>query len=128
MSGAAPIYSFTEDAARAESAAWARFSAAKDNAEFCASWLAILCLQIERVGGGLLLLGPDKDGAYVPAAVWPHAGRDLQYLSPAAERALNERRGIVVASDGGSAFDPRPARIRRLPDRGVRRAARRGRA
>ena len=102
MSGAAPIYSFTEDPARAESAVWARFSAAKDSAEFCVSWLAILCLQIERVGGGLLLLGPDKNGAYVPAAVWPHAGRDVQYLSPAAERTLNERRGIVVAADGSS--------------------------
>jgi multidrug resistance efflux pump len=100
MTTVAPIFSFTEDAGRAESAAWARFSAAKDSAEFCASWLAILCMQIERVGGGLLLLGPDKDGAYVPAAVWPHPGRDMQYLSPAAERALTERRGIVLTSDG----------------------------
>src|SRR5262245_36506192 len=99
MTTAAPIYSFIEDAGRAESAAWAKFSAAKDSAEFCTSWLAILCMQIERVGGALLLLGPDKDGSYVPAAVWPHAGRDMQYLSPAAERALTERRGIVLKSD-----------------------------
>jgi hypothetical protein len=35
--------------------------------------------------------------------VWPDASRDLQYLSPTAERALKERRGIVVASDGVSA-------------------------
>ena len=62
MTTASPIYSFTEDAARAESIAWAKFSAAKDSSEFCASWLAILCMQVERVGGGLLLLGPDKDG------------------------------------------------------------------
>ena len=102
MIGPAPIYSLTEDATRAESAAWARFSAAKDSAEFCTSWLAILCMQIERVGGALLLLGPDAKGAYVPAAVWPHPGRDLQYLSPAAERTLSERRGIVLAPDGSS--------------------------
>src|SRR5262245_11728239 len=101
MSGVAPIYSLTEDISRAESAAWARFSAAKDNNEFCTSWLAILCMQIERVSSGLLLLGPDQDGAYVPAAVWPHVGRDLQYLSPAAERTLKERRGTVVSADGG---------------------------
>src|SRR5215470_8513164 len=100
MTTASTIYSFAEDANRAESAAWARFSSAKDSAESCASWLAILCLQVERVGGALLLLGPDKDGAYVPAAVWPHAGRDMQYLAPAAERALTERRGIVLSSDG----------------------------
>ena len=108
MSGVAPIYSLTEDSARAELAAWARFSAAKDNTEFCASWLAILCLQIERVSGGLLLLGPDQEGAYVPAAVWPHAGRDLQYLSPAAERTLKERRGIVVAAADGSPASREP--------------------
>jgi RND family efflux transporter MFP subunit len=107
MTTASTIYSF-EDATRAESAAWAKFSSAKDSAEFCASWLAILCLQVERVGGGLLLLGPDKDGAYVPAAVWPHAGRDMQYLTPAAERALTERRGIMLPSEAqGSAREPR---------------------
>jgi len=103
MIGAAPIYSLTEEVAHAESAAWARFSAAKDTPEFCGSWLAILCLQIGRVGGALLLLGPDAEGAYVPAAIWPQVTRDLQYLSPAAERTLNERRGIVVAADGASA-------------------------
>jgi multidrug resistance efflux pump len=102
MSGVAPIYSLTEDTARVESAAWARFSAAKDSNEFCTSWLAILCMQVERVSAGLLLLGPDKEGAYVPAAVWPHAGRDVQYLSSAAEQTLQERRGIVVAAEAGS--------------------------
>jgi hypothetical protein len=102
MSGVAPIYSITEDAVRVESAAWARFSTTKDSNEFCASWLTILCMQIERVSSGLLLLGPDKEGAYVPAAVWPHAGRDVQYLTSAAERTLQERRGIVVAAEGGS--------------------------
>src|SRR6188472_3905267 len=109
MVGPAPIYSVADDATRAESVAWAKFSAAKDSAEFCASWLAILCMQIERVGGGLLLLGPDAKGAYTPAAVWPHPGIDMQHLSPAAERALTERRGIVISSQGGStpSFDQR---------------------
>jgi hypothetical protein len=103
MTGPAPIYSITEDATRAESAAWARFSTAKDRTEFCTSWLAILCLQIERVGAALLVLGPDEHGGYIPAAVWPHAGRDIQYLSPTAERTLTERRGIVVSANGESA-------------------------
>jgi hypothetical protein len=98
----APIYSLAEDASRAESAAWAKFSSAKDTSEFSKSWLAILCLQIERVNGALLLLGPDPDGSYVPAAIWPHERLDMQYLSPAAERVLNEKRGLVVASDGSS--------------------------
>ena len=103
MIATAPIYSLTQEATHAEAAAWAGFSAAKDTTEFCRSWLAILCMQIEHVAGALLLLGPDAQGAYVPAAVWPHLARDMQYLSAAAERTLNERRGIVVAPDGTSA-------------------------
>ena len=111
MTTASPIYSFAEDATRAESVAWAKFSAARDKSEFCTSWLTILCMQVERVGGGLLLLGPDKEGAYVPAAVWPHPGLDMQYLSPAAERALTERRGIVVPSEGRGAFVGYPIEV-----------------
>jgi Barrel-sandwich domain of CusB or HlyD membrane-fusion/GAF domain len=102
MIGAAPIYSLFDEPSHAESAAWARFSAANDTPEFCGSWLAILCLQIGQVGGALLLLGPDTQGAYAPAAMWPHPSRDVQYLSAAAQRALNERRGIIVAADGGA--------------------------
>jgi RND family efflux transporter MFP subunit len=103
MIGAAPIYSLTDDATNGESVAWARFASAKGTAEFWGVWLSIVCLQIGRVGGGLLLLGPDADGSYTPAAVWPRPTIDMQYLSPAAERTLNERRGIVVTPDGASA-------------------------
>ena len=100
MAGPAPIYSLaTEDQARAEAAAWARFSSARDAAEFCASWLAILCTQIGRPNGALLLVGPERDGAYRPAAVWPDPTRSMQHLAPAAEKALNERRGVLLARD-----------------------------
>lgn len=111
MAGAAPIYSLSaEDPARAETMAWAQFSAAHDQADFCSGWLAVLCTQIDQVRGGLLLLGPDQDGAYVPAAMWPDASRDLQYLAPTAERALQERQAIVAGND----LQGEPAR-----DRGV---------
>ncbi|HMA88401.1 MAG TPA: HlyD family efflux transporter periplasmic adaptor subunit [Burkholderiales bacterium] len=107
MAGTAPIYSLaTDDHVRAEAAAWARFSNARDTSEFCNSWLAVLCSQIERVGGALLVLGPDPAGAFTAAAVWPDPQRDMQYLSLAAQSALRERRGIVVAQDG----TPVPAR------------------
>jgi len=48
-------------------------------------------------------------GAFTPAAVWPHPGIDMQHLSPAAERALSERRGVVISSQGAStpSFDQR---------------------
>jgi len=96
MVNIAPIYSqANEERAQAESTDWARFSSPKDTGEFCASWLAILCSQIDRVSGALLVLGPDKDGAFSAAAVWPDATRNMKYLSSAAEKALKERRGIV---------------------------------
>lgn len=99
----ASIYSIaTEDRVRAESIAWARFSAARDRSEFYSAWLAVLCSQIERVGGALLLLGPDAQGTYTPAAVWPDATRDVQYLTVAAQRVLSDRRGVVLAPDGTS--------------------------
>jgi RND family efflux transporter MFP subunit len=104
VAGPAPIYSLaTDDSARAEAAAWARFSSARDAAEFCASWLAILCAQIGRANGALLLVGPEADGAFRPAAVWPDAARNMQYLAPAAEKALNERRGVLLPRDAKAA-------------------------
>jgi RND family efflux transporter MFP subunit len=54
------------------------------------------------VSGALLLLGSEDEGTYAAAAVWPDATRNLQALGPAAERALKERRGIVMAPDGVS--------------------------
>jgi len=96
MTSNAPIYSqATEERSLAESADWAKFSSPRDTSEFCASWLAILCSQIDRVSGALLVLGPDQDGGYSAAAVWPDASRNMRYLSSAAEKALKERRGIV---------------------------------
>lgn len=101
MVSTAPIYSLANEArARAESAAWDQFSSPKDSAEFFASWLAILCAQIGRVNGALLVLGPDQGGGYGAAAVWPDPSRNMQYLGSAAERALKERRGIVIGADG----------------------------
>lgn len=103
MPDTASIFALTsEETARAEAVAWSRFSAARERPEFFVSWLSILCLQIERVSGGLLLIGPDHDGAYTPAAIWPDASRDLRYLSRVAERTLSERRGVLASVDGTS--------------------------
>ncbi len=103
MSNTASILSMaTADRARAEAAAWTRFSAPRNGTEFCSGWLAILCTQIEHVAGAMVLLGSEADGDYTPVALWPDASRDLHHLAPAAERSLNERRGVVMAPDGGS--------------------------
>lgn len=94
--GGEAIYS-QADAARTkdDTGTWDQFASDSSTAGFCASWLAILCSQVEQVNGALLVLGPDGGGAYSPAAVWPDAGRNMQYLGATAQRALSERRGFV---------------------------------
>lgn len=95
MSGAS-IYSLADSHAKQESAAWARFSAPDSMSEFCSAWLAILCGQVDRVGGALVLLGSGEDGQYSPVATWPDASHNLRHLGPVAESTLHQRRGVVA--------------------------------
>ncbi len=85
----------TADAGNAESAAWSAFVAARSADQFFASWLAILCAQVEQVLGALLLTRSEQENTYVPAAIWPDPAHDMTYLAPTAQRALAERQGIV---------------------------------
>lgn len=87
--------------ARAESAAWLRFAGADEGSAFFAGWLELLSSRIARAGAALLLIGETEQGPFTVTAAWPDAQRDLQYLGAVAQRALAERRGIVVAPDGG---------------------------
>jgi GAF domain-containing protein len=80
----------------AESQSWSAFASAGSQNTFCQAWLALQCAQVPRVQAALLLLKEDGSEAYVPAAVWPDPTRDLSYLTRAAERALAERRGMVL--------------------------------
>jgi RND family efflux transporter MFP subunit len=112
MQASAPVYSLAEEhRARAESAAWSRFTAPGDTPEFCSAWLALLCTRIDRARAALLLVGDDEHGPFTVAAAWPDTHRDLQYLGPAAQRALTERAGIVTAADGSVPTADAPAHV-----------------
>ena len=103
MQGPAPVYSIAEEhRSRAEAAAWSRFTAPEDSAEFFAAWLALLCGRVERVRAALLLVGENDQASFSVAAAWPDPQRDLQYLGPTAQRALGDRSGIVVPASGGT--------------------------
>lgn len=106
MSGAS-IYSLAEAHARQESAAWARFSAPDSLSEFCSGWLAILCGQVDKVTGALVLLG--EDAQYSPVASWPDASQNLRHLGPVAESTLQQRRGIVA--EGATSQSAAPATL-----------------
>jgi RND family efflux transporter MFP subunit len=64
---------------------------------------------ISGVSGGLVLLGPPDRGPFSPAAVWPDARQSLKYLTATAERALIERRGLLLRREpeGADGAPPR---------------------
>ena len=78
---------------------WQKFASATNVDEFCQSWLAIQCRQIDGVIGGLVLMGPTGVGPFKPVAVWPDMRNDMRHLSKAAEQALVERRGLLLKQD-----------------------------
>jgi multidrug efflux pump subunit AcrA (membrane-fusion protein) len=100
VSNGEPVGAF-DAAPPADSAAWRAFAAASSDHEFCAAWLALQCASIAGVRAALLLLRQAGSGAYVPAAVWPDARRDVSHLTEAAERALTGRRGTVLGLEDG---------------------------
>ena len=101
----------------AAAAYWADFSTAQSPEQFYFSWLGILCTQIERVTGGLLLIASAQENTFALGAVWPDASRDMSHLGPVAQQALTERRGVVIPHAGahgpgpGGAFVAYPVEV-----------------
>ena len=103
MSSSAPVYSIAEEQrARAESAAWTRFTSPANGSEYYAAWLTLLAARVQRARAALLLLAGDDGVSFSVSAVWPDPQRDLTHLGPTAQRALTERRGVVTGADGNA--------------------------
>lgn len=79
-----------------DAALWAVLASAADAREYCQSWLAIQCRLIPGVLGGVVLLRLPNAESYSAVAVWPDVRRDMSHLTPVAQQALAERRGIVA--------------------------------
>lgn len=65
---------------------------------------------IAGVARGVVVAASQATGRFAPAAFWPDGSRAAAHLAEAAERALAERRGIVLKRDGGE--PPAPGRER----------------
>ena len=101
MQSSAPVYSIVEEQrARAESAAWARFTAAGDAHHFFTGWLALTAVRLARAQAAILLTREPGGHAFTVAAAWPDARRDLQYLRAVAQQVLERREGVVAAPGG----------------------------
>ncbi|MBL8698309.1 MAG: HlyD family efflux transporter periplasmic adaptor subunit [Alphaproteobacteria bacterium] len=78
-------------------AVWNRLGEATSPAEVAAFWLPLQCRLVDDVVLGTILLPGDGTAAFQPAAFWPEAGNDRPAdLFAAAERAIAERRGVIV--------------------------------
>jgi RND family efflux transporter MFP subunit len=112
MQGPAPVYSIADEhPGHVESAAWARFASASNDGEFYAAWLALLAARLPRARGALLLVDAQADGAFTVASAWPDPRRDLTYLGPTAQKALEGRRAVVEAPGGGDPAPDGPAHV-----------------
>src|SRR6187397_2792931 len=87
----------TESSSESLDTLWRQFGKAASEREYCAAWLALQCRTISGVGGGVVLLGTlNEDQPYMLAASWPEGPGDFQHLGDVAERALKDRRGLVL--------------------------------
>jgi RND family efflux transporter MFP subunit len=78
---------------------WQQFVEATTHQAFCQAWLALQSRLLADVRSGLVLLGTADRGPFTPVAVWPNVKHDVKHLTPAAERALIERSGLLIKSD-----------------------------
>lgn len=78
---------------------WRQFIEATTLKVFCQSWLPLQCRMLTGVRCAMVLLGTPDRGPFTPVAVWPNAKLSMNHLTSAAERALKERRGLLVKND-----------------------------
>ena len=78
---------------------WQQFVEATTQQAFCQAWLALQSRLLADVRSGLVLLGTPDRGPFTPVAVWPNVKHNVKHLTPAAERALTERSGLLIKSD-----------------------------
>jgi RND family efflux transporter MFP subunit len=83
----------------AESLLWRQFAEATTPKAFCQSWLPLQCRMLKGVRCAMALLGPADRGPFTPVAVWPDSRINMNHLTGAAERALKERRGLLLEGD-----------------------------
>jgi len=84
---------------------WQQFASAASPEAYYRGWLALQCQLVTNVFNGVLVLGSADQGPFAPAAFWPEGTRDHQNLAEVCERALIERRGLVLKRVSSSIAD-----------------------
>ena len=95
--GAKPEIAGRGRLAESDAMLWRQIAGATSPEAFCAAWLNLLCGMIQGVNCGVVLLGAPEEGrSFAPAAFWPDQQRDFKHLADVAERALRERRALIL--------------------------------
>ena len=81
---------------------WREFAEAATPEAFYRVWLALQCRMVSGVGSGVVVAAVPSTRRFVPAAFWPDGHRAAAHLAEAIERALAERRGIVLKREGNA--------------------------
>ena len=82
-----------------DQALWHRLAEAETTAEFCHSWLGLQSRMIGGVSCGVVVLENPDNGSVAPAALWPRSTPEHKSLTKVVERALRERKGVVLRND-----------------------------
>ncbi len=85
---------------------WHEFAEAATPKTFCQSWLSLQCRLLHGVRCAMVLLGAPDQGPFTPVAFWPSAKHNMTHLTGAVERALKERRGLLIQGDSSSSESP----------------------
>jgi multidrug resistance efflux pump len=96
-----------------DQAAVRRMAEATTAEEFCSLWLELQARMIESVTGGLVVLEGKAGEPLVPVAAWPGGLTDRDGLVAAVERAIRERKGVVMRNDASRPLDA-PGDLRQL--------------
>ena len=85
---------------------WQEFAEAATPKTFCQSWLSLQCRLLNGVRCAMILLGAPDQGPFTPVAFWPSAKHNMTHLTGVVERALKERRGLLIHGDSSSSESP----------------------
>lgn len=86
-----------------DQALWRQLNEAKTDEEYCYAWLVLNSHIISGLRKGIVVLGTPDQGPYIPVATWPaDVIEEQKNLAEVTERALVERKGIVIKSENGT--------------------------
>ncbi|HYL81847.1 MAG TPA: HlyD family efflux transporter periplasmic adaptor subunit [Candidatus Acidoferrum sp.] len=83
----------------ADQLAWRQFVEAKTPERFYHGWLALQCRFVRGISSAVLVLGTPDTGPFAPVAIWPEGCDVPGHLTQVADRAMEERRGIVLPNE-----------------------------